>query len=91
VVTPWSGLKVLQSNVRIDLLVSDVRLPSGLNGRHMADAARQARTEGPLRHLLRGECGDRRHGRLEAGMHVLTKPFAMQTLAHQIRSIITGS
>ena len=34
------GLKGLQSDARIDLLVTDVRLPGGLNGRQMADAAR---------------------------------------------------
>ena len=35
-----AGLKVLQSDVRIDLLVTDVGLPGGMNGRQMADAAR---------------------------------------------------
>ena len=38
-----SGLKVLQSDVRIDLLVTDVGLPGGMNGRQMADAARVGR------------------------------------------------
>ncbi len=33
-----AGLKVLQSDVRIDLLVTDVGLPGGMNGRQMADA-----------------------------------------------------
>jgi hypothetical protein len=33
-----SGLKVLQSDVRIDLLITDVGLSGGLNGRQMADA-----------------------------------------------------
>ncbi len=37
-----AGLKVLQSDVRIDLLVTDVGLPGGMNGRQMADAARVA-------------------------------------------------
>lgn len=35
-----SGLKILQSPTRIDLLVTDIGLP-GLNGRQVADAARQ--------------------------------------------------
>ena len=35
-----SGLKVLRSDVRIDLLITDIGLPGGLNGRQMADAAR---------------------------------------------------
>ena len=35
-----SGLKILQSDMRIDLLVTDVGLPGGMNGRQMADAGR---------------------------------------------------
>ena len=40
-----SGLKVLQSDTSIDLLVTDVGLPGGMNGRQMADAARVTRPE----------------------------------------------
>ncbi len=35
-----SGLRLLQSDARIDLLVTDVGLPGGMNGRQMADAGR---------------------------------------------------
>lgn len=35
-----AGLRVLQSDVPIDLLVTDVGLPGDMNGRQMADAAR---------------------------------------------------
>ncbi|MBB2962654.1 CheY-like chemotaxis protein [Methylobacterium sp. R2-1] len=38
-------LKGLQSDARIDLLVTDVSLPGGLNGRQMADAARVDRPD----------------------------------------------
>lgn len=38
-----AGLKVLQSDVRIDLLITDVGLPGGMNGRQMADAASEKR------------------------------------------------
>ena len=38
-----SALKVLQSGVRIDLLITDVGLPGGMNGRQIADAARVSR------------------------------------------------
>jgi CheY-like chemotaxis protein len=38
-----AALEVLQSDTRIDLLVTDVRLPCGMNGRQLADAVRIAR------------------------------------------------
>jgi CheY-like chemotaxis protein len=40
-----SGLKILQSDVRIDLLTTDVGLPGGMNGRQVADAARAKRPD----------------------------------------------
>jgi CheY-like chemotaxis protein len=86
-----SGLKVLQSDVRIDLLITDVGLPGGVNGRQMADAARQVRPK--LRVLFitgYAENAAVGSGRLEPGMHVLAKPFAMETLASRIKAIING-
>ena len=38
-----SGMRILQSEARIDLLVTDVGLPGGMNGRRIADAARETR------------------------------------------------
>lgn len=40
-----AGLKVLESNARIDLLITDVGLPGGMNGRQVADAARVSRPD----------------------------------------------
>jgi PAS domain S-box-containing protein len=87
-----SGLKVLQSNVRIDLLITDVGLPGGMNGRQMADAARAVR-RGLKVLFITGYAENAAvgNGHLEPGMHVLTKPFPMQVLASRIRAIIMGS
>jgi PAS domain S-box-containing protein len=86
-----SGLRILQSEVRIDLLITDVGLPGGLNGRQMADAARDKRPAlkvlfitGYAENAVIGS------GRLHPGMHVLAKPFAMDQLASRIKSIIAG-
>ena len=38
-----SGLRILETRVRIDLLLTDVGLPGGMNGRQLADAAREQR------------------------------------------------
>ncbi len=84
-----SGLRILQSKVRIDLLVTDVGLP-GLNGRQLADAARVSRPE--LRVLfLTGYAHNAAIGNgaaLGAGMEMLTKPFALAALATKIRAMI---
>ena len=86
-----AGLRILQSGVRVDLLVTDVGLP-GLNGRQVADAARALRPG--LRVLfITGYAHNAAigNGVLEAGMEMLTKPFAMDALAAKIRWMITGT
>jgi CheY-like chemotaxis protein len=86
-----AGLRVLQSDVRVDLLVTDVGLPGGLNGRQVADAARVARPELKVLFITGyAENAVLSHGHLEPGMHVLTKPFAMEVLASRIRELING-
>jgi PAS domain S-box-containing protein len=85
-----SGLKVLQSDVRIDLLVTDVGLPGGMNGRQMTDAARQRRPKLKVLFITGyAENAAIGNGHLGPGMHVLTKPFAMDKLASKIKDIIT--
>ena len=85
-----SALRVLQSDVRIDLLVTDVGLPGGMNGRQLADFGRIARptlkvlfiTGYAEKSVLGGE-------QIEDGMGILTKPFAMEGLATRIKELIS--
>jgi PAS domain S-box-containing protein len=84
-----AGLKVLQSEVRIDLLVTDVGLPGGMNGRQMADAARAVRPDLKVLFITGyAENAAVGNGHLAPGMAVLTKPFAVETMAARIRSMI---
>ncbi len=86
-----TGLKVLQSDVRIDLLVTDVGLPGGMNGRQMADAARVHRPDLKVLFITGyAENSVIGNGHLPPGMAVLTKPFAMDAMAARIRSMIEG-
>ncbi|WP_244936469.1 ATP-binding protein [Methylobacterium currus] len=83
------GLTILQSDARIDLLVTDVGLPGGLNGRQMADAARTTRPDLKVLFITGyAENALLTNGELDPGMAVLTKPFAVDALAARIREII---
>jgi CheY-like chemotaxis protein len=84
-----TGLKLLQSNVRIDLLVSDVGLPGGMNGRQMADAGRQTRPDLKVLFITGyAENSVIGNGHLEPGMQVMTKPFAVETLAARVQEMV---
>jgi PAS domain S-box-containing protein len=84
-----AGLKLLQSGARIDLLVTDVGLPGGMNGRQMADAARVRRPDLKVLFITGyAETSVLGGGRLEPGMHVLTKPFPIETLGATIKALI---
>jgi len=84
-----SGVRILQSDARIDLLVTDVGLPGGLNGRQVADAARALRPGLPVLFMTGfAENVVLSHGHLAAGMHVVTKPFAMDAMARRIQHIL---
>jgi len=84
-----AGLKVLQSDARIDLLITDVGLPGGMNGRQLADAARTTR---PALNVLfitgYAENAIIGNGRLAPGMQILTKPFVVETLAARVLDMI---
>ena len=83
-----SGLKLLQSDLRVDLLVTDVGLP-GLNGRQLADAARQHRPDLKVLFMTGyAENATIANGVLEPGMQMITKPFAIEALATRIRTMI---
>ncbi len=80
------GVQVLQSDARVDLLVTDVGLP-GINGRELADAARVGRPSLPVL-LITGHAGAVLDIQLAPGMEVVRKPFALDVLADKARSMI---
>lgn len=84
-----SGLKVLESDAKIDLLISDIGLPGGMNGKQMADKARLRRPDLKILFITGyAENAAVANGHLEPGMQVMSKPFPMDKLAERIRSII---
>jgi len=89
--TGRAGLNIVASGIRIDLLLTDVGLPGGMNGRQLADAARQQRP-GLKVLFITGYAENTAIGnvQMEQGMQVMVKPFALETLATRVQSIING-
>ena len=85
------GLQVLQSTARVDLLVTDVGLPGGMNGRQLADAGRTVRQDLKVLFITGyAENAVIGNGQLDRGMHILTKPFTMESLATRIKDLIAA-
>ena len=83
-----SGLRVLQSDQGIDLLLTDVGLP-GLNGRQLADQARETRPSLKVLFITGyAETAATSSGFLAPGMAMITKPFPMDDLVARVRTII---
>ncbi|MPQ59731.1 hybrid sensor histidine kinase/response regulator [Duganella sp. FT27W] len=87
-----AGLAVLESGAPIDLLVSDIGLPGGMNGRQMAE--RGMRIKPRLRVLfLTGyaEAAVLGNGKLAEGMAVMTKPFDIDVLSERVAEMLAGA
>ena len=84
-----SALPLLESPIRVDLLVTDVGLP-GMNGRQLAEIARQQRPQLKVLFMTGyAEKAAERQGFLEAGMDLMAKPFSIDDLAQKIRQMIS--
>jgi signal transduction histidine kinase/DNA-binding response OmpR family regulator len=84
-----AALEILGRDSEIDLLFSDVVMPGGMNGRQLADEAIRRRpglkvlfTTGYTRNAIV------HHGRLDPGIHLITKPFTYATLAGKVRELL---
>ena len=84
-----AALAVLRREPRIDLLFTDVVLPGGMTGAQVAAQARGLRpglrvlfTTGYARNAIVHQ------GRLDSGVHLLTKPFSHAELANKVRLLL---
>jgi CheY-like chemotaxis protein/PAS domain-containing protein len=83
------ALRMLDSMPRLDLLITDVGLPGGMNGRQLAEAARGL--DPGLRVLFITGYADAAatDGKmLDNGMEILAKPFPMNALVHRVRKML---
>ena len=86
-----AALRVLRGSrgARVDVPVTDVGLPNGLNGRQVAETAREARPDLPVL-FITGYAGSVLESQLDPGMAVIGKPFTLDALATRVRGMIEG-
>lgn len=84
-----AGLQLLRSDTRIDLLVTDIGLPGGIDGKQMADAGRSNRPGLAVLFMTGYAQPDvLDNAQLEPSTAVLTKPFALEALTLSVRGLL---
>ena len=86
-----SALRIVEGAMHIDLLLTDVVLPGGMNGRQLTDAVLRHRNGIKVLYMT----GYTRnaiihHGRLDPDIDLLSKPFTADALTRKIRRVLDG-
>lgn len=84
-----AALRILERERKVDLLFTDVVTPGGMNGQQLADEATRRRpglkvlfTTGYTRNAIV------HHGRLDAGVDLISKPYSPNDLGIKVRSVL---
>ncbi len=86
------ALRLLTQNPGIDLLFTDVILPGSVTGRVLADEAKAMYPELPVLFTTGYTRNAIVHqGRLDAGVHLLNKPYTQQDLARKLRELLDAA
>jgi len=85
------AIPILASSKKIDLLITDVGLP-GLNGRQLAEIARQSRPALPVLFMTGyAEKAQERSAFLDNGMAMIAKPFLLDAFSEAVRRSMATS
>jgi signal transduction histidine kinase/CheY-like chemotaxis protein len=87
-----AAMRHIFSSARIDLLLTDIGLPDGMNGRQLAEAARQHRAHLKVLFVTGyDEDAAQQSGPMEQGIAILTKPFDPDAFSAKVSEIIKGA
>ena len=87
-----SALEILKSGAKVDLLFTDVIMPGPVKSRELASLAQALRPNMPI--LFTSGYSENaivHHGRLDEGVHLLSKPYARDDLARKIRNLLRNA
>jgi len=77
------------SSSQVDLLLTDIIMPGGLNGWELAD---RLRGEQPgLKVILMSGYSHERFGKIQLNSHILPKPFSSESLTETVRSCLDSA
>jgi PAS domain S-box-containing protein len=87
-----AAVQALQGIADFDLLFTDVVMPGGINGPQLAVQAKKIRPDLPVL-FTSGytENAIMHHGRLDAGVQLLNKPYRVEELARKVRLVLDDS
>lgn len=86
-----AALRILNSRQGIDLLITDVGLPGGMNGRQLADASHVKRQDLKVLFITGyAESSVLSPHHLDGDTHVITKPFPMDLLGRRVVEMVGG-
>jgi signal transduction histidine kinase len=87
-----AALQQLRRDASVALLLTDVGLPGGKNGRKLADEALELNRSMKVL-FMTGYAKNAiiHHGRLDAGVHLLVKPFTERDLSHKLEEVLRSS
>lgn len=92
VTTAVSGpdaLRKLEQHADVDLLLTDIIMPGGMNGRELAEKA--CEIQPGIRILYTSGYSENaivHHGRLDKGVDLLSKPYTYHELASKVRQVL---
>ena len=85
------AIEILRAGEYFDLLFTDVVMPGGVNGRQLADAARELSPGLPVLYTTGNpDIVAADEGRVVTGVHLLRKPYRRRELAIKLREALAS-
>ena len=90
--TGREAIDMVEGGLQADLLLTDIMLAGGINGHGVAQRIQELRPELPVLYMSGyTEEAIIHDGRIDAGIHFISKPFRRQDIAVKLREVLSDS